>query len=627
MENNKLLNGLNKDQKEAVTTINGAVQVLSVAGSGKTTALTKRIAYMIQQGINPSSILVTTFTKKAAEEMVERLKEFISEKQLKALTIGTFHSIGYKILRREYTQMNNPLKEMNLINGEPQNWLMDKIIKDLNIKQFADNMSSIVLAEINKYKLALIDPDALMIMKMLDETASQYDTDVAKCYVEYEKRKTQNKQIDFNDMIFQLYKLFVNNPEILKKYQQQYKYVLVDETQDCNKSQYELVKMFAAPQNNVFVVGDDDQSIYNFRGAQPQNFIDFKNEYDAKLIYMQTNYRSKPYILEVANNLIKNNKTRIDKKLVSYQDKITNEVPVLEHFKNEDEEAEFVAKQIEKLYSKSKNYKDAYIIYRTNAQSRAVEDACIKNGIPYEISGSISFYERSEIKDVLAYITLALNNDDDDALLRIINKPSRYLGKAFIDKAKEVQKRNKCSLYEAIDNVHAGYNATRNVNNFKKNINDIGYFIRNNRSSLIENLIRITGYKEYLTKNGKDEEDNIRLENLNSLQIVIDRYKTIKEFINYVNGIKHTNNVNSVKLMTIHKSKGLEAKTVFMIGMNDGLLPHKKAVESGDIEEERRLAYVGITRAKENLYLTSTSNFQKNIYLQSQFIQELELDK
>lgn len=620
-----LFDGLNESQIKAIKAIDGTYQCLACAGAGKTMVLVRRIAYMIKMGINPSNIFISTFTKKAAEEMKQRLVNLISYNDIKKLTIGTFHSIGYKILKKEYAAMNSSLKDMNLLSGKPQFWFLQEIAKELDLKYYDENTLKLLLKEIISFKNNLIDPIAILTMRTMTN-ATKEELDIARCYVEYEKRKDENGLIDFDDMIYKLNKLFNQNKSILEKYQNQFKYLLIDEAQDCNKSQYEIMKKIAYPQNNIFIVGDDDQSIYGFRNSDPQQFMNFKNDFNAKIIELNINYRSLSFITEAANRLISNNYNRINKNMISNlksKNKIVHKV-----FANEDNEAEYVASNILKLINSGYSLNDIFILYRTNSQARAMEDACIKNCIPYVISGSISFYDRAEIKDILAYIKFSINNRDDESFLRIINKPSRYLGKTFINKLIEISKIKKITLYESISFVDKTPSQVRNIKNFINNINEIKKYMTNNNdgNNLINEILIKTGYSNYLKQEGQDEEDNIRFENLKSLQITIDKFKNINSFLKYIEKMKNENindELQAVKLMTIHKSKGLESKIVFIIGVNENVMPHKNAIDIDNIEEERRLAYVAITRAKEKLFVSSSLSYQKNNTFESRFINEI----
>jgi DNA helicase-2/ATP-dependent DNA helicase PcrA len=437
-------------------------------------------------------------------------------------------------------------------------------------------------------------------------------------------------------MLYKTYWLLNSNPQILKRYQKQFQYILCDEAQDNNFAQYELLKLLAEPQNNIFIVGDDDQSIYKFRGAVPEKFIGFKDEFDTKIINLQENYRSKPYILQTANKLIKNNKIRVPKELIPFR-KDDNEVACYVLTANEDAEANVVVKKILELEKTNKSFNHMAILYRTNAQARAMEDQLISNGIPYVIFNGISFYERSEVKDIMAYLKLAAsnNNNDNESLERIINKPSRYLGAKFMESVKEYAKNNKCNYFQAICSMNHRGRTANNVRSFIKTIIDIQDAIRkamtqgDSVGNMIEETIRISNFKDYLSEEGQDEEDNIRIENLKSLITAGSRYFDAESFIKYTDLVSNASkdkNIEAVKLMTIHKSKGLEEDMIFIIGASEGLLPHRHAIDENDmaIEEERRLMYVAITRAKDYLLVTSPKSYQGRSLATSRFIKEAE---
>lgn len=627
------LSKLNDSQREAVTTIEGPVQIQSVAGSGKTTVLTKRISYMIMdKEIDADNILVATFTKKAANEMKERLEKMMPKREVNNLFMGTLHSIGYRILKAEYKIMNHKLKDAKLISGNPQKWLIEEIMKKLNIKERESFNAVFIMGRIAAYKNELITPDVIF-----SEAKSEDDFNVAEVYKEYERTKIDNNVIDFDDMIYKLYFLFLDNPAILTKYQKQIQYLLIDEVQDNNKAQNEIIKMIAYPQNNVFVVGDDDQSVYSWRGARPDLFINFKNTYpDAKIIKLETNYRSLPAILEAANTLIKCNTIRAIKTLVAFfKPKTESEgKPVVYSAEDEDDEADIIVREIETLKKDGMNYKEVAVLYRTNAQSRALEDACIKNRIPYVIQNGISFYERKEIKDIIAYLKLAVDIKDKESFERIINVPSRFLGAAFIKDVENTAFRYNCGMYEALDKTKLKPYQERNIKEFKAAIKAIQNKVadKNTKSvgEVIDELRKVTKYDSYLKKDGADEEDNDRIENVNALSSVADKYSTVKEFLEYINIITSckSEDLDAVQLMTLHKSKGLEYQAVFMAGVSEGLLPHKYALQSldvGAIEEERRLGYVGITRAQQRLVLTTPESFMKRSLSPSRFIREAGL--
>lgn len=637
---NNLLEGLNDEQRIAVESIEGPIQVISIAGSGKTKVLTSRTANMVNNHkINPDNILIATFTKKAADEMRERLTSLMNKNDIDRLMLGTFHSIGYKILRSEYTIMNHKLKGATLLQGNAAIWLMEEAIKNVVGKKELDSGAyepGIILAKIANYKMDLkTADDILLICNLQGDNLDDYEENVLKIYREYEKLKDQKCLLDFDDMLFKTYKLFVENPKVLQKYQNQIQYLLIDEAQDNNMAQYELVKMLAEPQNNVFIVGDDDQSIYSFRGAKPEEFIGFEKSFEnvnkISLIY---NYRSTQAILDAADNLISYNKNRIAKSLVSGFNPEKTVLPSFIQTDDEEQEGIVIADKILE-FSDSKRFKDMAIIYRTNSQSRALEDALLQNSIPYTILNGTSFYERAEIKDMIAYLNLAYNNNDDKSLERIINKPSRYIGKVFMNNLKQTAKAKKCSLFEALPYVEASNGVKNNVKSFISKINKVSDELSTGKNvgQIISDLIESIEYRSYLSSNEENEKDNSKIENLDALCTAADKYDNCKDFLDFIKQMTSKvkkENSDAVKLMTIHKSKGLEFPIVFLAGMSDEVLPNKRATMENPVaglEEERRLAYVGITRAKEYLLVTSPEYYQGKYKGISKFIQEAKLEE
>lgn len=631
--NNIDMSKLNEQQYQSVITVDGVVQVNACAGSGKTRVLTTRIAHMINDlGINPKNIMVVTFTKKAAEEMEERLCQILPKETVANLIMGTFHSIGYRILKHEYSLLDHPMKDFTLLQGAPVKWLIKEILKDLNINTTKTYNENVFVSEINKLKQKLYAPETY-IATVLGGNRNEHERNVHRVYEEYEKRKTEKKQIDFNDMLYRTYYLLASNETILKKYQNRIQYILVDEAQDNNEAQYEIMKVLAEPQNNIFVVGDQNQSIYRFRGAVPEKFINFKQEYNnVQIINLMENYRSLPFIIETANKIIQNNTTRMNEQLKPFLKTIdpVNEKAVYMKFKDEDEEAKWIAESILKINEEGKSFNDMAILYRTNAQARALEDQMIANGVPFVVFGGTSFYERAEVKDIIAYLKLAINQNDDGSLKRIINKPSRFLGNVFLNMLENTAKTNKRSMFEELKESHftgrQGVNVQKFLSDMKLVIDVVQKHAQNSNmtvSDTIKAIRSITKYNEWLKSEDENEEDNVKVENLDSLEKAAVKYKNTATFIQYIDAIsqsKHNNTMSNVKLMTIHKSKGLEFPIVFLVGMSDGLFPHYKAIgivnenqiDEG-LEEERRLAYVAVTRAREQLIATAPMEYQGRI--------------
>lgn len=634
------LNELNDAQREAVLAGDGVFQINAVAGSGKTKVLTNRTAYLISNyEVDPSNILLTTFSKKATEELSERMGKIINKRILDEITIGTFHSIGYRILRHEYKRLNHPMKiafdagERQILGGKPQQWAIEAIMKEIGLNP--QSKTGINANEV-LHTISLAKGELLDVNDFSAQCVDSDDFQIAEIYKLYEEKKLKEKVIDFDDMLIMLYKLFKEHPEILVKYQNKFKYILVDEAQDNNFAQYELISMLGLPHDNIFLVGDDDQSMYRFRGARPEQFVNFKDRYkDVKIINLEINYRSLPKILDVSNKLIAHNKTRIEKKLVPFKQSTSGKDEVnYKVFNDEELEAESVATTIENIKKrnsiKGTKYKDFAVLFRTNAQSRALEDHFISNMIPYVIHGGMSFYERKEVKDIIAYVKLALDPHDDESFKRVYNTPSRYLGKAFLDKlAQNARRKGNCSMYESLKTAQLTPVQHRNGMQFLDLINRMHLLLKDDKitaKDLISKVRNLTGYDSFLKGEAK-EEDNDVLENLNSLETASSKYKSPKEFINFVNLLIKSNmkGADTVQLMTIHKSKGLEFPYVFVVGLSESLLPHKFSIENGDtmsIEEERRLAYVAITRAELELHASSVLSYNNKSVEVSRFINE-----
>jgi len=644
----KLLEGLNPSQLKAVTTIEGTVQICAVAGSPCSHVLTRRVAYMIEQGIKPSSILCTTFTKKATEEMISRMGNLISKMSLNMLTIGTTHSIGYKILSKEYKNMNHPMasafkKEM-LINGKQKIFIQDvkkallldrtipfsvkEEIRDVAPMQFTKMMGLSKNAGIDCFEYKREHSGKGPRMEAYIEM-----------YLKYEAAKIQQKLIDADDLLVLLVKLFKEHKDILTKYQRFYKYLLVDESQDNNTLQWELVKMLAYPENNILVVGDDDQSMYSFRGAVPGEFIHLKEKMrGVQQMNMEDNYRSNPAILDTANLLIKNNTERLVKQLKAHK---VDPVKCVNysHYTDETEEAINIVKETSLLIEQEGIApKSVAVLYRTNAQSKALEDQLIIAGLPYVIHGGISFYERKEVKDIIAYMKLAIDSDDDDAFKRVINVPTRFLGKAFLDKVSAIQ---GYSRYETIigDRVILKPYEKSGCVNFIKTMSGLKQVMQDGTPTEVLEYIMSeegVGYAKHITTEEGDTEDegNSRLENIETLRYALSKQENIKSFLDYITLMTSAvkSSVDGVQLMTIHKSKGLEYNTVFVAGSSDGILPHFQAQKARDegikplaVEEERRLMYVAVTRAETRCYISSIGSFNGRGTWASEFIGEMEL--
>ncbi len=605
---------LNEKQREAVFTTNGPLLLLAGAGSGKTRVLTHRIAYLIENGISPYSILAITFTNKAAREMKERTASLCEQGE--SVWISTFHSTCVRILRREIEHLRYD-SNFTIYDTDDQTKLIKECLKELSIDEKA-YPPKMIISKIGEQKDNLITAEAFAKLSH----GQYFEETIAKVYTLYQNKLYNNNALDFDDIIFKTVELFKKHPEVLEKYQDRFLYIMVDEYQDTNSSQYELVRLLAFKNRNLCVVGDDDQSIYGWRGANISNILDFEKHFNgAKVIKLEENYRSTQNILNAANIVVKNNRTRKDKTLFTSN----KEGEKINHFKagTDFEEGTFIAEKIKEEVVKGKKYSDFAILYRTNSQSRSIEDKLVRLNIPYRLFGGTKFYDRKEIKDILSYLKLIHNTFDSIYLKRIINVPKRGIGDATVDKLVSYSLDYNISIYDALsdlEHVEGLGNRTKGLKDFAELIDYlIEYSQNNNVSDLIEEVISKTEYISYLNLEGPEEAQK-RIENINELInkanefMLISEDKSLSAFLEEVSLVADidgfTEDDDTVVLMTLHSSKGLEFPTVFIAGFEDGLFPSFRSLEAGDreIEEERRLCYVGITRARENLYFTSTNS-------------------
>jgi DNA helicase II / ATP-dependent DNA helicase PcrA len=604
---------LNKEQYDAATTINGPLLILAGAGSGKTRVLTYRIAHMINDlKIYPSQILAITFTNKAAQEMKERIKLLVGD-EVDNMWVSTFHSSCVRILRREIDKLGYN-KNFVIYDTSDQKTLVKQCMKELNINE-KDLEDREIINKIGDAKDNMIGPE-----KFKRENQHNFKLNkIADVYALYQKRLKANNALDFDDIIFKTVQLFRDHKDVLEFYQRKFKYIMVDEYQDTNMTQYELVRLLSAGHRNICVVGDDDQCIYEWRGANIRNILDFEKDYpEAKVVKLEQNYRSKGNILTAANGVIKNNFERKDKVLRTTNDE-GDKIKIYRAFSDNDE-SDFVVSEIKRIIKEEdRKYSDFAILYRTNAQSRIFEDSFIKGDIPYRLIGGHKFYDRKEIKDILAYLRLINNPVDDISLQRIINVPKRSIGEATVAKIREVANNNEEPLYSTLLDIEYVPGLTaRNIATLNKFTSLINGFMRRKDelevSELIEAILDETGYMSELKKS-TDIEDQSRIENLKELvSAAVDFEQTSEEttladFLEKVTLVSDIDNfdqsADSVVLMTLHSAKGLEFPVVFMVGMENGIFPGKGALnDDGEMQESRRLCYVGITRAKEKLYMT-----------------------
>lgn len=614
---------LNDKQLEAVEHKDGPCLVLAGAGSGKTKVLTQRIINLIDSGVSPYNILAITFTNKAAKEMRNRV-----ENELGSITdsifIGTFHSFGLRILRENYIDIGYT-SNITILDTDDAKAIVKRILKENGYDPTKYEIRTII-NKISSAKNDGISPDEYTKLFLND-----LDIVIGLVYKEYTKLLKDNNSVDFDDLLLKPVELLKKNKIILEKYQERFKYILVDEYQDTNSIQYELCKLLASKYKNIFVVGDANQSIYSFRNADYRNILNFEKDYkNTKVILLEENYRSTNNILKAANSVIKNNSE--GKKLNLWSSKRDGEL--IDYIRCEDEikEANFVINKIKDLVSNGYKYSDIAVLYRTNAQSRVVEDAFVRNNIPHNIIGSYYFYNRKEIKDLIAYLKLIYNPCDSVSLERIINVPKRGIGAKSIENLRKKATENNISMFDAID--------SGKELEFKKMILKLQEFSLNaNLSDLIEEILSTTGLRMEYEIN-KSLENEAKVENLNEFKTValmfeesgIYDLQTFLENIALVSDRgQYSNDGDEVSIMTLHSAKGLEFNVVFLLGMEEGLFPHNRSFNSlSDLEEERRLCYVGITRAKEKLYLLSAR--QRTIFgktsgtIESRFIREINDD-
>ena len=617
-----MFDNLNDKQLEAVKHKDGPLLILAGAGSGKTRVLTTRIANLIEnEGVDPKSILAITFTNKAAGEMKERIYNLTKNSNVLACT---FHSLGVRILRENYDKLGYK-NNFVIMDSDDSLTLVKKILKDLGYdpKRFSPYM---IRNKISSNKNEFVMPD-----EYKNFVHSEEDDIVYKVYKKYEEILSKNNSVDFDDLLILPIKLFKQYPEVLDYYNEKYKYILIDEYQDTNEAQYQLTKMLSKKYRNLCVVGDNDQSIYAFRQANYKNILNFENDYkDAKVIMLEQNYRSTKTILDAANSVIKNNKLRKDKNLWSEND----EGSKIKLYKSYDETDEvfYIIRKIKELVSSGVSYKDIAILYRTNAQSRVFEQELLKQNIPFKIVGSFYFYQRKEIKDLLAYLRLIHNTDDDLSLMRCINTPKRGIGPKTISEIEDNANFYNTSMFEAIKDGKEL--------KFKEIILELREDLKDcTLTEFIDKVLDKSGMKKALQEE-KSLEADIRLENLEEFKSVTRNFEenvgviSLEEFlleISLVSDIEeYRDDPNRVTLMTVHSVKGLEYDNVFITGLEEGIFPHKNSYSSDDLEEERRLMYVAITRARKNLWLTCAK--KRMIYgvespsVISRFVKEIDED-
>lgn len=634
------MQGLNDKQLEACCHTDGPLLILAGAGSGKTRVITHRIAYLIEEkSVNPYNILAITFTNKAAKEMRERVDNIVGF-GAESVWVSTFHSMCVRILRKHIDKLGRT-RDFTIYDTDEQKTVIKEVLKYLSLdpKLYPERA---MIAAISKAKEEYMSPDDYEKA----HATSFRDQQIAKVYAEYQKRLKRNNALDFDDLIYQTIFLFETNPDVLAEYQERFKYIMVDEYQDTNHTQFILVKQLAAKYRNLCVVGDDDQSIYKFRGANIYNILNFESEYkDAKVIKLEQNYRSTANILNAANGVIANNEGRKDKTLWTNQE--DGDKVKFTRYDDDKSEARGVAATVRGINRQGVSLDDIAVLYRTNAQSRLIEEQLIYESIPYKVYGGQNFYSRKEIKDIVCYLKVLVNPEDDNSLKRIINVPKRGIGDTSVAKVQEFAMNNDLSLYDAlldIEEVPGMNRAVDKINKFTDMMETFRSMVTEEETpgSIFEAILEKTGYVDELNAEGTDEAKT-RIENINELRTKITNYEENAEYPNLTELLEDIALVadadeedvenepsQKVTLMTLHSSKGLEFPYVFIVGMEEGLFPSHMSIDSEDpdaLEEERRLCYVGITRAMKKLYLSAASrrmlNGVTNFNDISRFIKEI----
>lgn len=613
--------GYNDKQMEAIMKTDGPILVIAGAGSGKTKVLTTKIAYLVDSGVPTDNILAITFTNKAAKEMKDRVIGLLGSIGYQ-LRISTFHSFGVFLIREHFDLLGYK-ENFTILDSDDSLTLIKKIMKDLNIN-VKDYNPKAIRNSISSSKNELVSASDFERY-----IGNDFDQKVYDVYQRYEKKLLLSNSLDFDDLLFLPIKLFREHPEILRYYQEMYQYIMVDEYQDTNEAQYILIKMLSALNRNICVVGDESQSIYSFRGSNYRNILNFEKDYkDCETILLEQNYRSTSTILDSANDVIKNNKHRKDKRL--WTENGVGEK--LQYYKalDEKDEASYVVGEINKLIDAGTNKCDIAVLYRTNAQSRVIEEALLKENIPYKVVGSFYFYNRKEIKDLVCYLRLVYNTSDDISLQRVINVPKRGIGLKTIDNLIEKANINNSCIFDSIDGgKELG---------FKLMINDIRAELDNySLTELIDLILDKTGIRKEL-ESEKSIESEIRLENLEEFKSITRAFEekngvvSLEDFLTEISLVsdvtEHRNDSDVVTLMTVHSAKGLEFENVFIIGMEEGIFPHSNSFFDDEaLEEERRLCYVAITRAKKKLWLVNAHKrllFGNDSYNKpSRFIEEI----
>lgn len=645
------LNGLNEQQKEAVLHLKGPLMIIAGAGSGKTKVLTSRIAHLINSGVDSFNILALTFTNKAAKEMKERVEKTLGNTEARNLYIGTFHSVFARILRSEAEKLGFP-QSFTIYDTDDSRSVLKAVINDMGLddKHYKPN---IVHNRISSAKNALVGPVEYSMNTMIQqEDARSKRPAIGEIYASYAARCFKNGAMDFDDLLYKMHELLRDHADVLHKYQHKFKYLLIDEYQDTNPVQYQIAKLLAAVHENICVVGDDAQSIYSFRGATIENILQFQKDYDdVKLVKLEQNYRSSASILEVANHVIKNNQGQIPKNL--WTENEVGEKIKLVRTMTDNEEGKFVADAIQE--NKLRNHfvnNEFAILYRTNAQSRSFEESLRRTGIPYKIYGGLSFYQRKEIKDYIAYLRIIANTRDEEGLKRIINYPVRGIGKTTIEKCLVLAGDQNITFFEVLEKAKGFGFKAGTLNAIEEFVTMIKYFQNQLTKNNAYDVAVLVGKHTNMVKelfNDKSTEGLARYENIQELLNSIKEWtespsnedgeygdKSLGAYLQQISLItdadNNKNETDSVKLMTVHAAKGLEFSCIFVVGLEETLFPSGMSVNTREeLEEERRLFYVAVTRAKKHLWLTyANSRYRFGQLVQndpSRFIEEMPVDK
>lgn len=629
-----LLSGLNDRQRKGVLHTEGPLLIIAGAGSGKTKVVTTKIAYLIEEkNIYPSNILAITFTNKAAREMKDRVAQLLNT-DVESMWIGTFHSICVRILRRHIDRLGYE-RSFTIYDRDDQKTLIKECIreKDIDKEMYKDVY---ILSRISDLKDRGTSPQ-----EYINESLGDFrESNIAELYDLYQKKLKKYNSLDFDDLIIKTVELFEKNLDILEKYQEQFKYVFVDEYQDTNKIQYRLVRLLSDKYRNISVVGDDNQSIYSWRGADIRNILEFERDFKGgETILLEQNYRSSQNILDVANRVIENNQERKEKNL--WTEKEEGNKVVYRQLEYSDEEASYVAQKIHHLRYKDYRSSDIAILYRTNAQSRIFEEMFMRESIPYKIVGGLKFYDRKEVKDIIAYLKVIENPSDNISLKRIINTPKRGIGNSTIEKIEAYAAEEGVSIYEVLLDMENSSLSSRLITKLKDFRDMISLLMAKKEimglKDFIEDLIAASGYIDDLRKSNTVE-DRTRIENIREFVTVALNFEktsenpTMEDFLASVSLLsdvdKTVDGDNLVTMMTVHSAKGLEFKNVFLVGMEEGLFPISRSLDNEeDLEEERRLCYVAVTRAEENLFITNAK--KRTMYgntsytMPSRFIDEM----